>query len=79
MLNEFISQVEHKRFGGVIDEKGKNALNNKQVMNCNGMRQIDQERKKQEAKIKMKNKEANKDYVRVPIEENLVDRLLRNI
>ena len=27
----------------------------------------------------MKNKEDNKDYVKVPIEENLVDRLLRNI
>ena len=46
VLDEFISQVEHKRCGAAIDEEAKNALNNKQVMNCNGIRQIDQERKK---------------------------------
>ena len=58
---------------------GKDAVNSKRITNCNGIRKINVDKKTLEAKQKVKNKEDEKNLIKVPIQGNLVDRLMRNI
>ena len=57
VLDEFIQKNEQKRRGVSIVSKGKSAIVKKMITNCNGIRKIDQERKKHIDEAKKQNME----------------------